>query len=300
MVVTANEEVKWKDIVLKNFRGIYEDEFGNRLDTNNQTMDVTFKGRNNNIKIGETCKIVALKISLGNNNQIILGDGLSTTNNTFTIGNECKIMLDYKGIVRDGVKILMGNYSEMRVGMNTELRARMNVWMASHCFLSIGMDNKILLDSELTMFDNSKLLIGNKNSMFKKNLILCHSFTETVIENDSMFAAEVEIINGDGHSIFDVSTGKKINCMKTATSEKRTIKISNHVWLGQRCMVLSGSVIEEGSIVGANAVVKNHIQNNCIVAGSPAKIIKKNVAWSRNNDANEISVCNPFANLTKE
>jgi acetyltransferase-like isoleucine patch superfamily enzyme len=53
------------------------------------------------------------------------------------------------------------------------------------------------------------------------------------------------------------------------------IIVNNNVWIGSGCRILSGVVIEERVIIGAGAVVHKSIGPNTIVAGVPAKIIKK-------------------------
>ena len=53
------------------------------------------------------------------------------------------------------------------------------------------------------------------------------------------------------------------------------IKIGNNVWIGRGCIILPGTVIEDGVVIGANSVVKGKLQKNCIYAGSPARLIKE-------------------------
>ena len=55
----------------------------------------------------------------------------------------------------------------------------------------------------------------------------------------------------------------------------RPIVIEDKVWLGINVTVLPGVRIGYGSIVGANSVVTKDVPPMTIVAGSPAKIIKK-------------------------
>jgi acetyltransferase-like isoleucine patch superfamily enzyme len=51
--------------------------------------------------------------------------------------------------------------------------------------------------------------------------------------------------------------------------------IRNNVWIGAKATILSGILIESGSIVAANAVVTKDIAKNTVVGGVPAKIIKE-------------------------
>ncbi len=53
------------------------------------------------------------------------------------------------------------------------------------------------------------------------------------------------------------------------------VSIGNQVWIGEGAAILPGATIGNGCIVGAHAVVKGQIPDYCIVAGAPAKVIKK-------------------------
>ena len=65
------------------------------------------------------------------------------------------------------------------------------------------------------------------------------------------------------------------------------VKIGNNVWIGENVVILPGVTIGDGCVVGANSVVNKDIQNNFIVAGTPAKVIKvwndKEQSWISNN-----------------
>lgn len=55
----------------------------------------------------------------------------------------------------------------------------------------------------------------------------------------------------------------------------KPIKIGNNVWIGSNATVLQGITIGDGAIIGANAVVTKDVPENTVVAGVPAKIIRK-------------------------
>jgi virginiamycin A acetyltransferase len=55
---------------------------------------------------------------------------------------------------------------------------------------------------------------------------------------------------------------------------KGPIVIGNDVWIGAHSLVLSGSKIGDGAIIGANSVVNGEIPPYSIAVGSPAKVIK--------------------------
>lgn len=53
--------------------------------------------------------------------------------------------------------------------------------------------------------------------------------------------------------------------------------IGNHVYIGAGAKILGGIVIGDDVLIGANSVVVNSVPSNCVVAGVPAKIIKRDI-----------------------
>jgi maltose O-acetyltransferase len=53
------------------------------------------------------------------------------------------------------------------------------------------------------------------------------------------------------------------------------IVIEDDVWIGARVIVLKGSRIGQGSVIGANSVVNGEIPPGSLAAGSPARVLRK-------------------------
>ena len=51
--------------------------------------------------------------------------------------------------------------------------------------------------------------------------------------------------------------------------------IGNDVWIGQNALILPGVHIGDGAIIGANSVVGSSVEPYTVVAGNPAKVIRK-------------------------
>lgn len=75
-------------------------------------------------------------------------------------------------------------------------------------------------------------------------------------------------------SLFNNSYGyDKLN--KVDWIEHETVNIGNDVWIGSKVSIMNGVTIGNGSIIGAGAVVTKDVLPYTIVAGVPAKIIRK-------------------------
>ena len=51
--------------------------------------------------------------------------------------------------------------------------------------------------------------------------------------------------------------------------------IGNDVWIGQNAVILPGVHIGDGAIIGAGSVVGSHVEPYTVVAGNPARMIRK-------------------------
>ena len=126
----------------------------------------------------------------------------------------------------------------------------------------------------LRVGQDARIEIGDNVSTTTAVQISAVEGTTVQIGNDVMIAGSVKLRGDDGHPIFDVRTGARINTAKP-------IFVGDHVWLGIESILLGGASLGSGSVVGARAIVTKAFPNNCIVAGVPAKIVRTDVAWER-------------------
>ena len=61
--------------------------------------------------------------------------------------------------------------------------------------------------------------------------------------------------------------------MNRQANQCRTIIIGDDVWPGAHSVILKGVKIEDGAVIAAGSVVREHVPSNAIVGGVPAKII---------------------------
>lgn len=127
-------------------------------------------------------------------------------------------------------------------------------------------------------FNNNNVKIGDKFRAVQFEARL-HGDNLT-IGNNCMSSDNVQIWS-DGHSIIDNNTKKVLN------AEPANIIIGNHVWLNQGVRILKKAQIQDDSIVGMNSIVtKSFTDKNVILAGVPAKIVKRDINWSQTSPCN--------------
>ncbi len=249
-----------KPIVLDNFdlsKGSYSDIYGNSITGFSGILKrVVFRGLNSHIHLGKNVHV---------------GGSLNfdmDTNGTVEIDDGCRFVFDVSFELKGNVIPL----STVRIGKNCRF-----------------------LDALFRIYGHSRnsSIIINDGSTFESHLDLhANAGKKLIIGKDCMFSHNVSVWAGDGHTMFDVKTGKNTNSdYDNIPEHKNKIVIGDHVWVGKGAFVLAGTDIDKGSVIGAQSVVKGKYPNNCVVAGNPAQLVKYDVAWSRDIVTTDIGRC---------
>lgn len=113
--------------------------------------------------------------------------------------------------------------------------------------------------------------MGNGCSIGENNHIT--AINKIVIGNNVLTGKNVLITdNAHGKSIYDNMT---ISPQRRKLSSKGGVVIGDNVWIGEKSSIMPGVNIGKGSIIAANSVVTKDVPEFCIVAGVPAKIVKR-------------------------
>lgn len=146
----------------------------------------------------------------------------------------------------------------------------------------IGTDNKskILITGPMTMAQgatikatNGGILEFGKDLSFNyNNKVLCKHRIK--IGDNILCGWNITFSDADGHTIFDKNE-EQINYPKE-------ISIGSNVWIGFNATILKGAKIPNNSVVGCNSLVNRKFEeNNVILGGIPAIILKQEITWQR-------------------
>jgi len=94
---------------------------------------------------------------------------------------------------------------------------------------------------------------------------------ESVVVGDYVLMASNVLITDSDHVVEPGGTPVTIN--KKLNSSP--VVIEENCWIGQNSVILKGVTIGRDSIVGANSVVTHDVPSRSVVAGNPARVIKK-------------------------
>ena len=204
--------------------------------------------------------------------------------------------------------IFFGYNSTVIFHENVEIMNAVKIYVYSNAYVEIETNTRIAFPSYVIVRKNAKVNIG-ANCLLKIRSMLIKPYAElevgdstttefgtilnicewskVKIGKDCMLSHDVKIYSNDAHTIFDLTTGKNINSTKEIC-QKRNISIGDHVWIGMCATVLYGSEIGNGSIIGAESLVKGVVPDHCIACGIPVKITRHNIAWNRKNCAEDL------------
>ena len=251
----------YKPIVLENFNcegQIYSDIYGNTIEgINGLIKKVIFSGYNNHIFLGKNI--------YGLNNVVINCCG----NTIVSIGDNCSFSNDF--LVESKP---YNGYSKIEIGKSCKfMRGLIRTYNSAY-------GSNIIINEKCTFGDNLELRVNSGKKI--------------IVGKDCMFSYDVLVLSGDGHSLFDIKTKKNKNSIYLEQNpEKNKVVIGDHVWIGWGTLLMAGTNIGNGSVVGARSVVKNKYPNNCTIGGNPAKLLSRDVAWSREMSSKDINSCGP-------
>lgn len=170
-----------------------------------------------------------------------------------------------------------------------------NVVLGKETFWSAYKESVIDIGSGST-FESGKLVIcrnagfrlGKQATIGNNYWITAHLYTKINIGREFLASSDLHIRTNDGHTIFDIETGKSIN-VSIEGNKSLCLEIGDHVWAGTRVVIVGNTKMREGTVIGACSFIKGCFPNNCIIAGVPAKVIRENIAWSKENYGEEMN-----------
>ncbi|PKA39950.1 hypothetical protein CWR43_30235 [Rhizobium sullae] len=185
--------------------------------------------------------------------------------------------IDATANIRGKIAVRSGDENALVVGEKSKF---------SGTIVVSGNKNRILIGSNvdfrgdiLVKGDGQTVSIGDHSTTVGV-YILCQEGCDVSIGRRCMFSREIEVRTTDAHSVIDRSTGNRLN-------KPASVAIGDHVWVGLGSIINKGSNIPADSIVGARSFVNGTFEEaGVILAGTPARVVKRNITWNRSRKAN--------------
>lgn len=97
----------------------------------------------------------------------------------------------------------------------------------------------------------------------------------TIYDHNSHSLDYRERINDQKQQLLDWGTGNFIINKNWSVVDKKPVSIGDYVWIGFDAVILKGVNIGTGAIVGACSMVTADVEPWTVVAGNPARVVKR-------------------------
>jgi maltose O-acetyltransferase len=153
-------------------------------------------------------------------------------------------LADFGLSVGRGVTMAIGEGGSIRIGPKLQLREGCEVWA---------------LGGEIVVGTN--VFFNRRCSLISRNRI--------EIGSECLFGPNVGVYDHD-HVFEDLSRPIWEQGFRSAP-----IMIGSNVWIGANAVVAGGVTIGDRAVVGANSVVTSDVESRTVVAGVPARVVRR-------------------------
>lgn len=126
-------------------------------------------------------------------------------------------------------------------------------------FPDMGEGSRITIPVTGVRFNNVRI---GKRVIIQANCLMMAAGGIT-IEDDALIAANVQLISNN----HDLEDRMVITC--------KPVRICHRAWIGAGATILPGVTVGENAVVGAGSVVTHDVEPDTIVAGNPARVIRR-------------------------
>jgi carbonic anhydrase/acetyltransferase-like protein (isoleucine patch superfamily) len=197
-----------------------------------------------------------------------------------------------KNVVRDrGCYILPGRGSKIELHKTAKIILRANLHLNinqypgsdAECYLRLRKGAEMTVDGRVSLAYNAtieahegaSLSIGE--TFLNSGAVIICAYKMT-IGHGCLLARHAMVFDSDHHRMFD-DDGK-------ITNSPQEVIIGDNVWLCMKSTVLKGSIIQSGSIVGANSLAKGEFGPHSLIASESAREVSK-INWPAEGFDNE-------------
>lgn len=167
----------------------------------------------------------------------------------------------------EGARLILKN--RLRIGEKQVCKSRMEtrLLLEKNSTMRVDKPYTIYAGCYIRVITGGSLVIRGNGFINENCQVTCGDSIE--IGEGCFIGRDVIIRSYDAHQI-----------RKEGYQVAAPITIGNHVWIGQRAMILKGVTIGDGAVIAAGAVVTKDVPAHAIAAGVPARVVEENIEWS--------------------
>ncbi len=153
------------------------------------------------------------------------------------------------------------------VGRNVSIYEGVKFFLKRGCPILVGEDTSIQKGVILSTSETGKIVIGR--NVYIGEYCVITSNAEIVVGDEVLISPHCDIV--DFNHIYK-DPNLLINRQGLIS---RRIVIEEGAWVGSGAKILMGVTVGKGAVVGAGSVVTRDVEPCTVVAGNPARVIRK-------------------------
>lgn len=171
-----------------------------------------------------------------------------------------------KHLLLKGVPVIFNKRgAKLQIGENVTIKSS---------FLSnlVGLYSRTII---VTRAPEAEIVIGDGVGISGATI---YARKKIVIGENTCIGGNCKILDNDFHPIETEERNKLLRDPNGGNSDlipSREIIIGKNCFIGCNTILLKGTVLGDGCVVGAGAVVCGQFPARCVIAGNPAKIVKR-------------------------
>lgn len=156
----------------------------------------------------------------------------------------------------------------MKIGKDSYLGTGYDFLNVSFKNISIGNSVQIGRDAWIQTVENGEISVGDNTKIGRR--VVLSAKNSIRIGKDCMISYNVSFLDHD-HLVLD----KNIKPTDGKLTKGESIEIGDECFIGANSCILKGVKLGKHCVVGANSVVTKSFDEYSVIAGNPAKLIKK-------------------------
>lgn len=184
------------------------------------------------------------------------------------------------GMLNHRYALLLARFAWLKLRWRGRLQTDGIAFVCPGVTFEIGRDARVVLGRWSWLGHGTKVrahegevVIGAKSVLGQECTISCYQHVS--IGRECIVADRVMLIDFD-HGVVEVERPIRLQGIY-----KRDVRVGHNVWIGYGAALLRGVTVGDNAIVGTSSVVTRDVADNAVVAGAPAREIRRREAPKR-------------------
>ena len=170
----------------------------------------------------------------------------------------------------DAGKNDLKRYGEVHIGYPKGIFGYLAIPGIASTLIKIDGNGSLHLHDGVYIYAGARIIIASTGKVQIGSNTSIAANTYILSRNEIRIGSDCQIMDTDFHEVIE---------NRNKVTENSSVIIGNHVLVCSKVTILKGVVIGDNAVIAAGSVVTKDVPAGCIAAGSPARVVRKNINW---------------------